>query len=167
MGKLKWLGLLLIIGIAGYFLLPRLWMFSDMPIVGKVIQPVAQKPKVNVHDVGLEGLGMRGLSLTLTLKIRNPNPQAVTVDRGDFEVYIDGSYAGQGSFPHTTIPGGSTEYVDSETTIDWVGGLKGAWNWLTGKITGTDSTLRIDGTLYVDVPVMGTVNVPVSYSEEV
>lgn len=154
MGKKKIILIIVIICILGYFIIPRLWTVG-----------IGKQPEISVYDVSLEGLGLKGMSLNVVLEVYNPNAFSITFDRGEFNAYIDNDYVGSGSFPYTTIAGKSTRYVDARTTISWGGGLKGMWNVFVGKITGTGSTMRIDGTAYVDVPILGTVSIPISHQK--
>lgn len=152
--------LLLFLVIIGLFVLPRLWILPLLfrgtplePIFGAVIAP----PKIRIYRVDLVGYGPQGFTVKVTLEIYNPNPMSITIDRGEFKIYVDGRYIGDGDFPMTTIGIRGIRHMEVSTQIEWVGGLQALWG----------SILRIEGTAFVDVPVLGTIGVPFSYERRI
>lgn len=170
MGKLKWIVGIIIILLIGIYVLPRLWIIpalSPNSAIGQIVGKVAKPPEVRVSDVNLEGIGLKGANLNLILNVRNQNPTSITIDRGEFEVYIDDDYVGRGSFPHRTISGNSNEYLETQTRLSWRGSLKGAWNWVKGRIIKSGSIMRIEGKIYTNVPVLGEIVVPFSHQKSI
>lgn len=164
MGAFKWIFILGVLGVVVYFTLPHLWMVSSIvPVMEEVVEP----PQVDVSDINLKGIGTEGIVVDVVLKITNPNRLPMTFDRATFNVYIDDEYVGRGTFPGIQISGYSTQLIDTETVVSWGGGLKGMWNVFRGSISGSGSTLTIDGTAYLDVPVLGTVSIPFSSSKRI
>ena len=155
----KWIILILAIGLVGYFVVPRLWIASPY-LENTPLKEVIKPPQVEIWDIEIEGAGLKGIDLNLVLAVTNPNSIPMTLDSATFKVYIDGDYVGMGSFPSTTIGGHSTEYIRTYTKVSWGGGLKSAWNIFKGKITGSGSTLYVEGNAHI-----GSFSIPFSYSK--
>jgi len=157
MKSAKWIFVIVALAIIGYFVVPRLWVLSYFSEESPI-----KPPQVEVESISAEGIGIEGIKLSITLKIINPNPVPMTLDRATFDVYIDGDYVGRGSFPKTNIRGYSTEYVDTSTVVSWGGGLKGAWNIFSGKLTGSGSVVEIRGNAYI-----GSFSIPFHVTKEI
>lgn len=150
--------ILVILGI-GFFLLPRLWIVGA---VTGVSGPLMQPPQIDVYDVKLSGIG-----LTLTLDVYNPNDLPITFDRANFDIYINDAKIGSGSLPNSvSVSGNSHSYPQTSMDISYGGGLAGGWEYLKGALGGA-TTMKIIGTAYVEVPVLGDIPIPFSYSKNI
>jgi LEA14-like dessication related protein len=169
-GGLKWFVVILFILIFGYFIfhfiLPRLWVFGS--ITGYTIGPITQKPQFSIYDVTLKGIGLKGIDLDVTLDVYNPNNIPITLDRATFNIYINDVKIGTVNLPQTiSIPANSHEYPRIALTVSYEGGLVGGWGYVKEKLFGGRVQLRIEGNAYVNVPILGEVTIPFSYSKEI
>jgi LEA14-like dessication related protein len=137
-------------------------------ITGYTAGPIMQKPQVSVYDVTFRGVGLRGTDWDITLDIYNPNSVPITFDRATFNVYINNANVGTGNILQTlSIPANSHAYPRVTVTVSYGGGLVGGWEYIKGKLGGGRVQLKLEGNAYVNVPVLGDVAIPFSYSKEV
>ncbi len=165
MGKAKWLIAILLLAL-GYFILPRLWMIGS--VTGYTVGSIMRKPKVTVYDIRLHDIGLKGATIDIVLDIYNPNSVSITFDRANFDIFMNDVKVGSGNIPHQLIiPPHSSKRVPSTTSISYGGTLGGTWEYVKSKIEGREVVMTIKGNVYIDVPVLGDITIPFSYSKKV
>lgn len=155
---------ILAIVLLGVFLLPRLWVVGA--VTGTSL-PLMMPPEVEVYDTQLSGIGLGGFTLALTLDVYNPNPQPITFDRADFDVYINDKNVGSGSLLNSvSVSGNSHSYPTTSMRVSYGGALSGAWEYIKGAF-GDGTIMKISGIAYVNVPILGDIPIPFSHSERI
>jgi LEA14-like dessication related protein len=56
-------------------------------------------PTLAVDSVNVRDMGLTGVSLDVTFRVRNPNPEPITVDRFEYELSLNGNRLGRGYEP--------------------------------------------------------------------
>jgi len=155
--------LVLFVLAAAFFIVPRLWAVGE---VGGV--QLMKPPTVEVNDVRVSGIDFSGINLGLVLDIYNPNEVSIVFDRADFDIYINDAKIGRGLLPNiVTIDSMSHSYPSTSMRVSYGGGLTGGWEYLKGALGGGGSTMKIVGTAYVKVPLLGDISIPFSHSESI
>lgn len=55
-----------------------------------------QPPRVQVQRLGRPQMGLTGATLDVTFNVRNPNPDAITIERVQYDLFLNGQRVGDG-----------------------------------------------------------------------
>jgi len=116
--------------------------------------------EIDVVGVKLEGIGLSGVTLDLTLLLYNPGGIKAVLDRMELDVYVNDVYLGHASVPRRVdIPPGRSRTASVEVNVPYADAVKAAISALrSGRVN-----VRVEGTAYVKVLGI-TIGVPVSLS---
>ena len=122
-----------------------------------------QKPDARVSGVALSSLSLTDVTLLVDVVLSNPNPMTLKAADFDLNLLIDGHRLASLSEPDTqvAVPARGTQTVQFPLTFTFrevaaaLGGIKGR-NMLD---------YAVEGKVRVDMPVLGEVNIPVSFSD--
>ena len=147
------------------YVLPHLWIVGQATGINT---PVTQPPQVSISSASLSGISLSGANLNVVLDVYNPNSISITLDKATYQAYINDNYVGQGNIAtSTTVNPTSHAYPTSSLSVGWGGGLNYVGQQLLGIVSGKKPTLKLQGTAYIDVPILGSVQVPFSHSSQV
>ncbi len=112
--------------------------------------------QIAVDGVQVEGVNLTSASLIFSLRITNPNTNAVTIDRTDYTVFINNISLGSGQNQEkVTIPAGGSLVIPQPFNVSYSGAAQSVWSY----ITQGGAEYRLVGTAYFDT-LLGTVGVP-------
>ena len=112
--------------------------------------------QVSFDGVSVKSIGLTSATLTIRLRMYNPNTITATLDRADYELYGNNNYLGNGVIPQRIdIPAGGTRIVETDFVLSYSGGAGVIWS----SLIGGEVSWRIKGTAYFDTP-LGTMNIP-------
>jgi len=87
-----------------------------------------QPPQLRVDKIGVEKAGISGLGLEVFFTVRNPNDEALVIERFDYELSLNGQRLGRGDYGgELRIAPYGSERVVSEFQLSWFnlpGGVK-------------------------------------------
>ncbi|ADC66227.1 hypothetical protein Ferp_2096 [Ferroglobus placidus DSM 10642] len=152
--------LILAIFVGIFVVLPTLpELFMGLGIRSNLIKPLS----VEVQDITITGVSLKGLHGSLILSVTNPNPFPAQLDSIDFQVYTkDGTLVASGSIPYTnTIPPNSNKNIALNFNIPWTGGGKLILEKLKGFFTEQKTQLKVTGTVYIDLKAT---KIPIPFS---
>lgn len=116
--------------------------------------------QISVDGVRVESVDLTSAGLNFSLRITNPNPNAVTIDRTDYTAFINNVSLGSGeNLEAVTIPAGGSAVIPQLFTVSYSGAAQSVWSYLTQGEAG----YRLVGTAYFDT-FLGTVGVPYDIS---
>lgn len=76
--------------------------------------------EIDFESVEIKNIGSEQITLNLNLKAHNPNKIPATLDKADYEIYLEGAYIGNGSINEKiTIPPNETKIVKSEINFKY------------------------------------------------
>ena len=112
--------------------------------------------QIGVEGVQVESVNLTSASLVFSLRITNPNTNAVTIDRTNYTVFINNISLGSGQNQQkVTIPAGGSVVISQPFNVSYTGAAQSVWSYITqGK-----GEYRLVGTAYFDT-LLGTVGVP-------
>ena len=119
-----------------------------------------ERPVTRVESVRLVGLSFTGADLVADLQIENPNRIAVTLSGFDYTVAIEG---------RTLLTGTSREalaiaaFATSRVSVPFSVAYDGVVALVERALEQDDLAYELAVTFAFDVPVLGTVSVPLSY----
>jgi LEA14-like dessication related protein len=112
--------------------------------------------QIGVDGVRVESVNLTSARLNFSLRITNPNTNAVTIDRTDYTVLINNISLGTGqNLERVTMPAGGSMVIPQPFTVSFSGAAQSVWSYL---IEG-EADYRLVGTAYFDT-FLGTVGVP-------
>lgn len=116
--------------------------------------------QISVDGVRVESVNLTSAMLNISLRIVNPNTNAVTIDRTDYTVFINNVSLGSGqNLERVTIPAGGSMVIPQPFTVSYSGAAQSVWSYI---IQG-EADYRLVGTAYFDT-FLGTVSVPYEFS---
>jgi LEA14-like dessication related protein len=123
-----------------------------------------ENPGVRVESVKVSGVSFDALDLLFNLAVENPNPVGVTVKKYDYELELnDFSFLKGEQDSGLRLASESTGSVDIPLTLQFADIYSAL-----GSMEGQDSTrYRFKTNFTIDVPVMGSVQIPVQTSGHV
>jgi LEA14-like dessication related protein len=103
-------------------------------------------PTLTVDSLSIRDMGVTGASLDVTFRVRNPNPEPLTVDKFEYELSLNGNDLGRGyEATGFDIAGFGEEKVTSRFDVSLLnlpGAVKGVMERREGKA-------RVKGHFYV------------------
>ena len=112
--------------------------------------------QIGVDGVQVESANLTSASLIISLRITNPNTNAVTIDRTDYTLFINNISLGSGQNQQmVTIPAGGSAVIPQPFTVSFSGAAQSIWSYIVQG--GVE--YRLVGTAYFDT-LLGTVGVP-------
>ena len=156
MGKGKKVG----IGI-GVSIVVIIVAFASLGISQEIQQRKAlENIQISFDGVNVKDIGFSGATLDLVFRMYNPNDITATLDRADYDLFLNDNYVGTGQiFQRVDIPAFSSRTVHSEFNLSF-GGV--AQSLVSALIEGK-TTWRVSGTAYYDT-LLGTINVPFDFT---
>ncbi|MGH9457423.1 MAG: LEA type 2 family protein [Thermoanaerobaculia bacterium] len=98
-------------------------------------------------------LSASSIDLTFDVEIENPNPVGLTLDRVDFELFVNGSQILRDiSSQNVRIPAEGIGQFDLRTRIDY-DDARNLFNELANIIRGERAQYEIRGTAFYDTPI--------------
>lgn len=103
-------------------------------------------PTLQVDALHLGDIGITGAALDITFRVRNPNPEAIVVERFEYELSLNGSPLGRG-YETTSfdLEGFGEEKVTSRFDVNILN-LPGA---VKRALEGNEGRARVKGHFYV------------------
>lgn len=97
----------------------------------------------------------------MVLDVYNPNFLGATVTDVEYDLYVNDVYVGKGSLPRSvTIPANGKTNVETEVSVSVPSTIQA----LITTIQQRGATAKINGNVYISVPILGSISVP--FSEE-
>jgi LEA14-like dessication related protein len=80
-----------------------------------------QKPILQVQTVGRGRVGLTGTTLHVEFAIRNPNREAISIERIEYELDVNGHSLGRGFVPNpVSIAGFASERTSSDLDVSYL-----------------------------------------------
>jgi LEA14-like dessication related protein len=80
-----------------------------------------QQLSYDIDAISLDEVGLLSASITVFLRVNNPNPLPLYLASTTFDLYINEEYAGHGSTASTTIGGYGYQTIHAPITISYTG----------------------------------------------
>lgn len=80
-----------------------------------------QQLSYDIDALRLDDVGVLSASITVVLRVNNPNPLPLYLASTTFDLYINEDYAGHGSTVSTTIGGYGYQTINAPITISYTG----------------------------------------------
>lgn len=80
-----------------------------------------QQLTYGIETASIDAVGLLSASMTITLRITNPNALPLYFAATDFDLYINGTYTGHGSTSATTLLGMEYQTIQTPITISYTG----------------------------------------------
>jgi len=114
--------------------------------------------EISLQDVNFSRVGFTSATLSIWLDMYNPNDITATLDRADYEVYLNDNYVGSGQISSkTSIPAYSSTIVKTNFDVAY----SGIGPTLISAISNQQIIVRLSGQAYYDTP-FGTLTIPFS-----
>ncbi|PYE55858.1 LEA type 2 family protein [Deinococcus yavapaiensis] len=119
--------------------------------------PVVQVPTFEVQEIRLTSVGFTGLipssaTLSLKLRVQNPNPFGIRVARAGGSLFLDGQNAGSIELPNVALSANGEATQSADVTLPL--NLSNAATFLRAA-RGEAVSYRVDGTFSVDAGLLG------------
>lgn len=119
--------------------------------------PVVQVPTFEVQEVRLLNVGFSGLipssaTLSLRLRVQNPNPFGIRVARAGGALFLDGQNVGSIELPNVELPPNGAGAQDANVTLPL--NFSNAATFLR-VARGEAVSYRVDGSFSVDAGLLG------------
>lgn len=80
-----------------------------------------EPPRIQVQRLGRPQMGLSGATLDVTFSARNPNPDAITIERVQYDLFLNGHRVGDGFVSRgTVVPGFGEARVSSSFDINYL-----------------------------------------------
>jgi LEA14-like dessication related protein len=80
-----------------------------------------EPPRIQVQRLGRLQMGVSGATLDVTFSVRNPNPDAVTIERVQYDLFLNGHRVGDGFVTQSTVvPGFGEARVSSSFDVSYL-----------------------------------------------
>ncbi|MFH1403476.1 MAG: LEA type 2 family protein [Candidatus Altiarchaeota archaeon] len=141
---------------------------------GFILWPkVSQPPEVrfssarigDVETVSLLGFEVpKSVEIAVELEVYNPNMISITVKGAEYGVSVNNAQVGKGSLSKPiVIPPGESVSIETVVVITAESGLKG----IIGVIQKKSFTVRVQGEVEVEVPLIGSMRIPVDAKQDI
>jgi len=159
-GKGKKIGIGIGVGI-GVSIGAIIVIFASVGISQEIEQRKAlENVEISFDGVNVKDIGFSGATLDLVFRMYNPNDITATLDRADYDLYLNGNYLGMGQISkRVDITAFTSRTVPTEFDLSF-GGV--AQSLISALIEG-ETTWRVSGTAYYDT-LLGTINVPFDFT---
>jgi LEA14-like dessication related protein len=99
----------------------RTW-YAAVALVGTVALggcASLKAPTLQVDGIKMRDMGITGASLDITFRVRNPNPEKLTVDKLEYELSLNGQRLGRGYEAHGfELEGFAEEKITSQFDVN-------------------------------------------------
>ena len=129
-----------------------------------------KQPEVLLKSVSVKGFESINLLIveiptevifSVVLEVYNPNFLGATVTDVEYDLYVNDVYVGKGSLPRAvTIPANGKTNVETEVSVSVSSSIQA----LVTTIQQGSATAKVNGNVYIGVPIRGSISVP--FSEE-
>ena len=99
-----------------------------------------QQLSYDIEDIVIDEVGFLSASLTIVLRVTNPNPLPLYLASTTFDLYINGDYAGYGSTSSIIIEGYRYRTIQAPIIITY-----------TGLSASVVTTMLMGGSITVDI----------------
>lgn len=80
-----------------------------------------EPPRVQVQRLGRPQLGLTGATLDVTFNVRNPNPDPITIERVQYDLFLNGVRVGDGFITQTVeVPGFGDARMSSRFDLNYL-----------------------------------------------
>lgn len=80
-----------------------------------------EPPRIQVQRLGRPQMGVSGATLDVTFSVRNPNPDAIIIERVHYDLFLNGHRVGDGFVTQSTmVPGFGEARVSSSFDISYL-----------------------------------------------
>jgi LEA14-like dessication related protein len=125
---------------------PALAPFGVAVVVLGAACAALKAPTLAVDSLKVRDMGITGVSLDVTFRVRNPNPEPITVERFEYELSLNGNKLGRGYEPTGfELAGFGEEKVTSRFDVSLLN-LPGAVKRVVDR---RDGRARVKGHFYV------------------
>ena len=123
-GKLKW-----IFGLGGLFII-LLVIFSGFYLYTEYSKRTAlQNCEIDLYDVRVRSIGLRGMDLDVVFEIYNPNSITATLDSMDYEIYVNDKHLASGTIrDRIDIYSYSSKNVETSIQVGYLDVGKAIWS---------------------------------------
>jgi LEA14-like dessication related protein len=120
-----------------------------------------QAPTLSASGVRLTGLSFEAANLVLDVAVQNPNPLAVPLSGFDYDLRVEGHSLFRGNqASKQTVAAGGRSVIQIPVTL----AFRDLYEAVAAMKSRDSADYRIDCGLSFDVPVLGAVRVPASFS---
>jgi len=149
--KLKW-----IFGLGVLFII-LLVIFSGFYLYSEYSKRAAlQNCEIHLYDVRVRGIGLRSMDLDVVFEIYNPNSITATLDRMDYEIYVNDKHLASGTIrDRIDIYPYSSKNVETSIQVGYLDVGKAIWS----AIQRGDVEWYVTGWAYISTP-LGTLSMP-------
>jgi|GEM_PF-3444076 len=129
-----------------------------------------KQPEVSLKSLSVKGFESVNLLIveiptevifSVVLEVYNPNFLGATVTDVEYDLYVNDVYVGKGSLPRSvTIPANGKTNVETEVSVS----ISSSIQALIATIQQGSATAKVNGNVYIGVPIRGSISVP--FSEE-
>ena len=103
-------------------------------------------PTLQVDGLAVRDMGITGVALDITFRVRNPNPEKITVDKFEYELFLNGQRLGRGYEPDGfELEGFAEEKITSQFDVNMLSLPLAVRNTIEDK----DGEARVKGHFYV------------------
>lgn len=118
--------------------------------------------EISLYDINLNDVGFSGISLHLVLDMYNPNDVTATLDRADFDVWVNENFVGTGHIEdRVDIPSQTIRKATTDFDANFYGTLKSGLSAILEK----QIRLKISGEAHYDT-ILGTLDIPFTVSRD-
>jgi LEA14-like dessication related protein len=105
-----------------------------------------EAPTLQIDALRVADMGITGAALDISFRVRNPNPKALSVERFEYKLFLNGTSLGRGYEPKGfEIQGFGQETITTRFDVNFLN-LPGA---VKGVIERKDGRAEVDGDFYV------------------
>ena len=126
-------------------------------------QNLAHPPKVSLNDVQLSGVSLAGADLVFHFQVDNPNSRGMILDGIGYKLRLNGKPMLEGRHDDRIEIAAGPSAVELPMTV----GYSDLLRLLRGLASSTKPVYDIDAEFRFVVPVLGTVNVPLTRHGEI
>ena len=139
---------------------------AGIVMVGSFKQPEFKLKSVDVKGVESFDLLLvevpTAVTFAVVVDIHNPNFIGATVNRLEYELYVNNVYIGKGSLPRSVvIPANGNATIETDVSVY----LPSTIQSLITVLQQGGATAKVEGTVHLSVPVVGQISVPFSEEE--
>ena len=74
----------------------RLWAAAGLALLALATPACVKAPILAVDGLKVGDVGITGVALDVGFRVRNPNPESLTIDRLEYELFVNGNRLGRG-----------------------------------------------------------------------
>lgn len=80
-----------------------------------------QQLDYELEAISLDEVGVLSATMTIVLRMSNPNPLPIYIPSTTFDIYLNGIYVGQGATSSMTVSGNGFNVIAAPITVSYTG----------------------------------------------